>query len=189
LLAAQQTPHLKLFIQVALAAAGRPLHILQLTWDRVDFHRNTINLDDPERDRTAKGRARVAMNDEVREALIEARRHATSRYVIEFEGKPLKRIKGSLERAAKRAGIKVSPYVLRHTAAVWMVEAGVSIEEVGQILGHTNPAITYRVYARFRPGHQQNAVRHLQVVRGSTGPVGPKERNVGATHATSGELA
>jgi hypothetical protein len=108
-MAAERTPHLLLFLKAALATAGRPLHILQLTWDGVDFHRRTINLDDPARDRTAKGRARVAMNQEVREALIEARRHATSKYVIEFEGKPIKRVKGSLERAAKRSGIKVSP--------------------------------------------------------------------------------
>ena len=138
------TPHLKLWIVLALATAGRPLHILQLTWDRVDFHKGTINLDDPDRDRTAKGRARVPMNEEAREALLEARRHATSSYVIEFNGKPLKRIKGALERACKRAKVKASPYVLRHTAGVWMAEAGVPMEEIAQYMGHTDPKITYR---------------------------------------------
>jgi integrase len=76
---AEQTPHLKLWIILALGTAGRPLHILQLTWDRVDFHRGTINLDDPDQDRTAKGRARVAMNETVRDALLEAKRHASGK--------------------------------------------------------------------------------------------------------------
>ena len=136
--AAEQTPHLRLWIILALATAGRPLHILQLTWDRVDFHRGTINLDDPKRDRTAKGRARVAMNDAAREALLEARRRATSAVVIEFESKPIKSIKGALKRAAARAGVEASPYVLRHTAAVWLADAGVPMEEIAQIMGHTN---------------------------------------------------
>jgi Phage integrase family len=176
---------------------------LQLTWDRVDFHRGTINLDDPERDRTQKGRARVAMNPTVRDALIEARRHATSPFVVEFEGKQIQSIKGALKRAAERADLEASPYVLRHTAAVWMAEDGVPIPEIAQILGHTDVNTTYRVYARFSPQHQQRAVASLQVVRGSArrggdyvkptfeqpcctrdegGPLGPGLQDQGSNH-------
>jgi integrase len=178
---AKGTPHLWLWIILALGTAGRPLHILQLTWDRVDFHRGFVNLDDPDRDANAKGRARVAMNESVRDALLEARRRATSPYVIEFEGKPIKSIKGALKRAAERAGIEASPYVLRHTAAVWMAEAGVPIPEIGQIMGHSKPEITYKVYARFSPGHQKGAVSKLEVMRSSAGSVEPTTRNVGGT--------
>lgn len=187
--AAEQTPHLRLWIVLALATAGRPLHILQLTWDRIDFHKGTINLDDPDRDRTAKGRARVPMNEEAREALIEARRHAKTRYVIEFNGKPLKRIKGALERAAKRAGVKASPYVLRHTAGVWMAEAGVPMEEIAQYMGHSNPLITFKVYARFSPTHLKRAANALTVVRGSSGTAVPAIRNVSGTNGLYGGSA
>lgn len=187
--ASEETPHLKLWIILALATAGRPLHILQLTWDRVDFHKGTINLDDPTRDRTAKGRARVPMNDEARNALVEAKRRATTPYVIEFSGKPMQRIKGSLERAAKRANVDASPYVLRHTAAVWMAEAGVPLEEIAQYLGHTNPLITYRTYARFSPTHLQRAANVLQVVRGSEGAVVPAKRNAEGTGEVYGRSA
>ncbi|HEY5827216.1 MAG TPA: site-specific integrase [Hyphomicrobiaceae bacterium] len=175
--AAAATPHLLLFIIMALATAGRPLHILQLTWDRVDFLRGTINLDDPDQDRTAKGRAFVPMNDDARRVLLEARSIAETKYVVEFNGKPLKRVKGALERAAKRAGVKVSPYVLRHTSAVWMAEAGVPLEEIAQYLGHTNVEITRKHYARFSPTHLRRAANTLQVVRGSTGTAVPKIRN------------
>ncbi len=187
--ATADVPHLHLWVTLALATAGRPLHILQLTWDRVDFHKATINLDDPNRDRTAKGRARVPMNEDARAALTEARRRATSPYVVEFNGKPIKRVKGALARAAKRAGLQVSPYVLRHTAAVWMVEDGVPLEEVAQYLGHTDINTTYRVYARFRPEHLQRAAGSLQVVRGSGGTVVPGNRNRKATDASNGTSA
>lgn len=188
--AAWATPHLQLWIKLALATAGRPLHILQLTWDRVDFHRGTINLDDPDRDRTAKGRARVPMNDEVREALLEARRRSQgSAYVIEFNGKPIKRIKGALERAAKRAHVKASPYVLRHTAGVWMAEAGVPMEEIAQYMGHTSPDITFKTYARFSPTHLKGAANALTVVRGSPGTVVPAKRNADGTGEKFGRSA
>ena len=49
----------------------QPLHILQLTSDRVDFIRGYVNLDDPSQVQAAKGRARVAMNESAREALVE----------------------------------------------------------------------------------------------------------------------
>jgi integrase len=163
LTAAEITPHLHLFIVLSLSTAGRPLHILQLTWDRVDFQRGTINLDDPARDRTAKGRAIVPMNEDARDALLRARAIAETPYVIEFNGKPLLRIKGALERAAKRANVQASPYILRHTAAVWMAEDGVPLEEISQYLGHTSLELTRKHYARFSPSYLRRAAASLRI--------------------------
>jgi hypothetical protein len=39
--------------------------------------------------------------------------------------------------------------LLRHSAAVHMAEYGVSVDEIGQILGHTNSKVAYRVCAVF----------------------------------------
>jgi integrase len=181
--ACQPTPHLRLWVILSLGTAGRPLHILQLTWDRVDFHGGTINLDDPGRDRTAKGRARVPMNEEVHAALLEARQHADpkSPYVITWNGKPLKRVKGAFERAAKRAELDISPYALRHTAAVWMAEDGVPLEEIAQYMGHTNIEITRKHYARYTPTYLRRAASSLRVVRGSTGTSVPEKWNTSGT--------
>jgi integrase len=52
----------------------------------------------------------------------------------------------------ERAGLQeVPPHVLRHTAAVWMAEAGSSMVEIAQYLGHSDSRITQKVYARFSP--------------------------------------
>src|SRR3990167_5752391 len=61
LIDAAQMPHVRLFILLALHTAGRPSSILWLTLDRVEFERRRISLDDPARERTAKGRATVPM--------------------------------------------------------------------------------------------------------------------------------
>lgn len=188
--AAEDTPHLKTWLVLALATAGRPLHILQLTWPRVDFQRSQINLDDPERDRTAKGRALVPMNDAARAALLEARKLSSgSPYVIEWNGKPIQSIKKGLAAVAKKTGIKVSAYVIRHTAGVWMAENGTPMEEIAQIMGHTNIETTRRIYARFSPGFLQKAVSTLQVARGSEGTAVPENRNAARTKSLDGQVA
>lgn len=38
-------PHIQLFIVLAITTAGRPKHILELTWDRVDLKHRIITLD------------------------------------------------------------------------------------------------------------------------------------------------
>jgi integrase len=151
-------PHVRLYIRLALHTAGRPSSILQLVWGRVDFTGGRIYLDDPTRDRTAKGRATVPLAGAIRGDLRAAQAMALSEYVIEWNGKRVGSIKKAIQRAAQRAGLDgVTPYVLRHTAAVWMAESGVPIPEIGQFLGHSNSATTYRVYARFSPEHLRRA--------------------------------
>jgi integrase len=44
-----------------------------------------------------------------------------------------------------------------------MAQAGVPIEQIAQYLGHTNPAVTYRVYARYSPEHLRKASDALRL--------------------------
>jgi integrase len=121
-----------------------------------------IELDNPERHRTAKGRATVPIAEALVAPLAEAQKAALTNHVIEWAGKPVKSIKKAIARAAERAGLKgVTPYVLRHTAARWMIESGIPITEVAQYLGHTSPNVTFRTYARFSPDYLQKAAKAI----------------------------
>lgn len=51
-------------------------------------------------------------------------------------------------------------HTLRHTAASWMVQAGVSLYSTGQILGHKTPRMTQR-YAHLAPEHLATAAGKL----------------------------
>jgi integrase len=84
-------------------------------------------------------------------------------YVIEWAGKPVRSVKKGLGAAGARIGVKVSPHVLRHSAAVWMAESGVPMAEIAQYLGHSSPATTYRVYARYSPDYLQKAAKSLEL--------------------------
>jgi integrase len=154
--------HVKLFILLALSTAGRMAAILDLTWNRVDFEKGIIRLSDGTQRR--KGRATVPMTDAARKALLEASEGATTPYVIEWAGACVQNIKKGIKRAAERAGLDgVTAHVLRHTAAVWMAEAGVPMSEVAQYLGHSDSRITERVYARYSPEYLATAAMALEV--------------------------
>jgi integrase len=157
--------HVKLWLHLALATAGRPSHILQLTWDRVDMQGWMVNLDDPEREATKKGRAHVPIQDQdCREALKLARAQAETKWVVEYNGAPVKNIIMGVKAAAKRAKLKgVTPYVLRHTAAVWMAQRGVPLIEIMEFMGHNNLATTTKHYAKHHPDHLRRAAGALQL--------------------------
>lgn len=157
---AAETSHVRLFIILALATAGRMTAILELTWDRVEFDRGVVRLG--EGDRRRKGRATVPMTDRLRVALEDAVKVRTCDYVIEYGGNPIKKIRKALASAAGAAGLPwVTPHVFRHTAAVWMAEARVPMAEIAQYLGHTDSRITERVYARYSPAFLRGAARAL----------------------------
>ncbi|WP_074785402.1 tyrosine-type recombinase/integrase [Roseovarius tolerans] len=56
----------------------------------------------------------------------------------------------------------VSPHVLRHTAAVHMAEACVTMDEIAQYLGHSDSRITASIYARYSPEHLRKAASALE---------------------------
>jgi integrase len=128
--------HVRLFIILALATAGREAALLQLTWDRVDLERGLIDLDDPERSLTSKRRAAVPINAMARVALERAKARARSRFVIEYGGRPVRCVWAGVRAAADRAGLTgVSPHTLRHTAGMLMIQAGVPLLTVAGFMG------------------------------------------------------
>ena len=162
LLKACALPHVGLFVTLALATAGRAGAILSLTWDRVDFDKSIIRLADGRSGR--KGRATVPMTDRAARALKQAYEARTSDYVIEWGGQPLKSIRRAFSAACARAGLgqDVTPHTLRHTAAVWLAEAGTPMPEITTYLGHSDSRVTERVYARFSPGYLRKASKALE---------------------------
>ena len=100
-------------------------------------------------------------------ALQEAKDKALSPYVIEWGGKGVGSIKTSMKKAAARASLSdVSPHVLRHSAAVWMAEAGRDMEEIRQFLGHESIEVTRRIYAKLSPSYLAGAADVLELNEG-----------------------
>jgi integrase len=162
LLAEARSPHMRLFLVLAVSTGARAGALSELTWDRVDFARGTVRLSSGPA--TTKGRATVPMTATLRAALEEAFKARTCDYVVEYGGERVCKVRKAFERAAQRAGLPwCTPHVLRHTAAVWMAESRVPMAEIAQYLGHTSVRVTERVYARFSPDYLRGAAAALEV--------------------------
>lgn len=107
--------------------------------------------------------------------LVLAQQAARTDYVIEWAGQKVGSIKKGFAEACRRAGLSgVTPYVLRHSAAVFMAEGGVPMSELSQFLGHTSTAVTERVYARYSPDYLQKGAAAIH-----TALFGPANRTTG----------
>lgn len=159
--AAAGTPHIHTFAVLALTTAARATALLELRWEQVDFGRGLIDLGGGAAN---KRRARPPINDSARRVLVAAREAAETDYVIEYAGRAVASVKKAFARACARAAITgVSPHTLRHTAAVWMAEAGVPMSEISQYLGHTSTRVTEQVYARYSPRYLRGAAASLEL--------------------------
>jgi integrase len=76
LLAACVSPHVRLFVLVALHTAARRNAILELRWEQVDLERRLVHFNPPGRRQTAKRRVVVPINETLAVAL---QKHARSR--------------------------------------------------------------------------------------------------------------
>ncbi len=165
LLAGARSPHIRLFILLALHTGARSGALLELTWSAVDLERGRIDLG---RGRGNKGRAVVPINDELRVVLNEAKAGAvqpedrSAPTVIQEHGRAVKSIQTGFRAAAARADlVGVTPHVLRHTAATWMAEMGVPMRAISLYLGHTNEKTTEAVYAQHTPDYLKAAAAAL----------------------------
>jgi integrase len=75
----------------------------------------------------------------------------------ERSGKQLTSVRKAFAAASKCSGVHATPFTLRHTAAVWRTEDGISMSELAQLMGHSNEMTTYRYYARDSLTHMRKA--------------------------------
>ena len=159
----EQTPHLYLFSLIAIASGHRKQAICELRWHPenpsdgyVDLDRNIIHFG---KGHGNKRRGVVPVDGKCLTALRAAYAVRTERLnrVIEWRGQAVRDIKGSFKKACARAGIEYTPHTLRHTAATWMVEAGISYEKIGRHLGMT-PKMVEEVYGHHSPKYLKDSV-------------------------------
>jgi integrase len=170
LIEAAQAPHIKIFLSVCLWTAARPGAVLELTWDKVDLNAGRIDLGAVP---GGKGRAIIPIGQKLLPLLEEARQIATCSYVIEHGSKPVGSVKTGTRAAARRAGLHgVTPHVLRHTGATWRAIAGVPLDQIGRLPGHSVPAAPDRKW--------QSAQGSDQSSPSSPPPISLEEGGLGA---------
>ena len=163
--ASVKADHARLYVELALATMARPTAILELTWQQVDWDHGTISLNPPGRRQTRKRRPTVPLDDETMIILRKAHEGAQSDYIIERGAAKIGSIKKAFQAASKRSGVHVTPYMLRHTGAVWAAERGTPMAELAQFMGHDDDRTTQKHYARFSPAYLRGVSSRLRAAR------------------------
>lgn len=129
--------YLPLFILIGLYTGRRKEAILSLRWPQVDLDAARIDFDLPGRIETNKKRGKVAISRKLLPHLRRARRRGSDLgYVLHINGKRIGDIKKGFASACERALLLgVTPHVLRHTAATWLMQKRVSMWEAAGFLG------------------------------------------------------
>ncbi|WP_417805054.1 tyrosine-type recombinase/integrase [Thalassospira lucentensis] len=167
--------HLRTFVMLGAATGARPQALLELSWRQLDFARETIYLLDKDEIETGKGKATVKVLDqhfwaELRTLYEEQKESAHdlgrgAQYLIEYRGRPVKCIKKAFATAVDRAGLSgrdITPKTLRHTHASWLVQAGVSLYEVSERLGHEGIRMVEQHYGHLHPDYQAKSANVIK---------------------------
>ena len=156
LLQAAKSPHTCLFILLMLATAARPEAILDLTWEQIDFRTGRVHLNPTGRVQSSKRRPIVRVDQRTLDLLASVERERLDHHVVTYAGFAVGSIKKSFRAAVEGAGLnprQVTPYVLRHTAATWMAQAGVPLFDIASYLGHKDTRMVERFYVHHHPDY------------------------------------
>ena len=152
--------HLRPIILTALHTGMRRGEILSLEWDQVDLTKRIIRVE-----KTKSGKTRIIpiSNFLFKELSSLKEKNGKPDYVFlnPKTGKPIKEIKTAFNGATRRAGIKdLRFHDLRHTFASRLVERGVDLITVKELLGHHSVVITQR-YTHSSSEQKRRAVENL----------------------------
>ncbi|NHJ32262.1 MAG: tyrosine-type recombinase/integrase [Asgard group archaeon] len=144
--------HLKPILTVALNTGMRVSEILNLKWNQVDIAGMLIRVE-----RTKSGKVRyININSTLLETLkkLQAENDRGEFLFTNPEtGKPFKEVKTAFKAACRRAKISnLRFHDLRHTFASRLVEKGVDLITVKELLGHSTVKMTERYT---HPNHNQ----------------------------------
>ena len=155
----EKFPYLKPIVVTALQTGMRRGEIFNLKWENIDFKYGFIELLE-----TKSGKARkIPISDKLKNIFNNLQTKIESEYVFinPETGKPYRDIHKKFHIILEEAGIKNFRFHdLRHTVATRLVEKGIDLVVVKEILGHSSIETTMR-YAHAVPERKLKAIEIL----------------------------
>lgn len=99
--------------------------------------------------------------------------------VIEWNGKPVASVRKGFEAAVRAAGLgaDVTPHILRHTCATWLMQKGVNLWDAAGFLGMTVQQLE-QGYGHHHPDYQEEAAAALGGQHGARNPVNKQRQTL-----------
>ncbi|NNC24230.1 site-specific integrase [Salinisphaera sp. USBA-960] len=154
----RRAPYLVDMVRLALHTGLRHRELLNLAWNRVDESNSLIYLYSA--DQKSQRVSSIPLNKSAQTALNN-RRGIDRHRVFTYQGQPIASAKKSFRAACRQAGIDdFTIHDLRHTTASWMIQRGVSLAAVKEVMRHRSIQTTMR-YAHLAPENTRAAVAAL----------------------------
>lgn len=152
-----------LFI-VAIHTGLRQMELLTLTWNQINFKDKIVLLDNQQHITKSKKVASVPLNLTALQVLTERELNRESNYVFTYMGKPIKQhfISHKFKKIIRSARLneKYCFHTLRHSFASWLCQRNVPIQQVQQLLRHSDLK-TSLIYAHLRNDNLSASVNLL----------------------------
>ena len=160
--------HVARFILIGLYSGTRHEAILNMRWKQnsqggwFDLDHGIMYRRGQGQAETNKRRPPVPIHENLA-AHVERWRRITIHGPVEYHGDLIKKEKKGFARARILAGLdeSVTPHVLRHTCATWMLQRGISTWEVAGFLG-TSEKVIRETYGHHSPNHLKTAKRRFR---------------------------
>jgi integrase len=167
--ASKSVPHLRRFLVIGLYTGTRSGAILNLSWmpsvnsGWIDLEKGILFRSGSSQRKTSKRQPPVKLPARLLAHLKRWRRlDGSMRSVINWNGSSVQSVKKAFRSARSAAGLDetVIPHSLRHTAATWLMQAGVEMWDAAGFLGMT-PEVLTRVYGHHHPAFQSSAAEAI----------------------------
>jgi integrase len=161
---------------LSLDAGLRAGEIFSLRWNRVDLEKKTIKVFD------SKGRDRVVFMTDRVEQMLQGLPREGKLIFLSRTGERIKEISNAFDQAVKDLGLnegvtdsrdKLVFHSLRHSFASRLVERGIDLYTVKELMGHSTLAMTER-YSHLQPNKLKSAIDSLG--QGTASKVVPLEK-------------
>lgn len=157
-----------------------PSEMFRLTWDDVDLTQRILRVHGARKNLNAPWR-----EVPIRENLLHLFKQwqnedsiAGTTHVINYNGKPVRKIKTAWISALRMAGItrRIRPYDLRHSFATELIAGGVDIGTIAKLMGHSSPTMILNHYQYVMDGQKRAAVEALPNLQYVPKNMCPKEK-------------
>ena len=164
--------HLKPMVLLSLNTGLRRGELFGLRWADIDLPHEMLTVRGP---KAKSGNTRhIPLNEEARVVLEVWRASTVNPEALVFparDGGPLDNVRSSWAGVLRAAGVeRFRWHDLRHTFASRLIMAGVDLNTVRELLGHSSYQMTLR-YAHLAPEHKAAAVARLVQTQGSSSRV------------------
>ncbi len=158
---------LKEIIIFATLTGLRRGEIVNLHWSDVDLQRKTITVQSSPTFKTKNGKKRIVPLSDTAFYILQSKADKNlSQFVFTLNGKPLypNWISAIMKKYVVNIGLpkKLHFHSLRHTFASWLVQDGVSIYAIKELLGHSDVKTT-QVYSHLQPEQMHNEVNRIHI--------------------------